>query len=356
MSKHKSVLGALTAIFAGFLLMVILAEGILRIIYPRWREFYSGHYMTLTRVPNHINLVIGRAGFSGYFAQNNGDFRVRIEINKDGLRNPEPAEAANGRIWVIGDSMAFGWGVEREEMFSSVTQRLSGQPTYNVASPGANVCGYQALAARMPKSIMPRAVVVGLVIENDLADYDCRASVAADQKVPIDEDVAPSLWQFVLPKTYLTKNSALYNFFVVSLKRVAAVDSFLKMIGLVAPEHIYHVNFDTAARERIIEKTAYALSQLRDMFPKDIPFAVLIIPARFEIRHGDVQFREIREAMVASLSKAGIQSIEVLDELRAAGFAAVHFRHDGHWSARGHEIAGAAVANWIRKAAHGPGR
>ena len=28
-------------------------------------------------------------------------------------------------------------------------------------------------------------------------------------------------------------------------------------------------------------------------------------------------------------------------------FRATHFRHDGHWSPRGHDIAGRAVAKWL---------
>ena len=76
---------------------------------------------------------------------------------------------------MIGDSMTFGWGVEHAEMYSRVLENLLGRPVYNLASPGTDICGYQSMVARMPQSAKPRAVVVGLILENDVREYDCQA-------------------------------------------------------------------------------------------------------------------------------------------------------------------------------------
>ena len=70
--------------------------------------------------------------------------------------------------------MAFGWGVERSETYTARLEHYAGQPTYNIASPGADICGYQKLLARMPEGIIPKAIVLGVILENDIGDYNCQ--------------------------------------------------------------------------------------------------------------------------------------------------------------------------------------
>ena len=177
-SGRPNAKGIATAIAVGCVLTVLAAEVILRITMPQWREFHSGWFMRVIQVPGHGKLTTGRPGFDGYFAQNNGDFRTRITVNDFGLRDPEPVEAAANRVWFVGDSMTFGWGVEQDEIYSTVAGRLLKTPVYNVASPGTDVCGYQGLVARMPTLVRPRAVVAGLILENDIHPYDCRKKAA----------------------------------------------------------------------------------------------------------------------------------------------------------------------------------
>ncbi|MCH8898312.1 MAG: 2-oxo acid dehydrogenase subunit E2, partial [Chloroflexi bacterium] len=58
-----------------------LAEVLLRFAMPDWRDFYSGRFMRKIVVSGHGVVSTGRPRFDGIFAQNNGDFRVRITVN-----------------------------------------------------------------------------------------------------------------------------------------------------------------------------------------------------------------------------------------------------------------------------------
>ncbi len=338
--------GRILAIVIGFVALIVCSELLLRIVMPHWREYYSGWFITSASVPGHGSVALGRAGFQGHFAQNNGDFRVHIAINAFGLRNNDPVAAAQGRIWVVGDSMTFGWGVEQPEMYSTVAADISGLPTYNIASPGTNVCGYQALLARMPRDMRPRAVVIGLVLENDIADYDCAAN-ARSREEAVTAETRLIEWSLVDFKYFLTGKSALYNFFAVSLKRIDLINRSLIAIGLAAQPHISPHAMPPDILDRQTVKTAMELKTLRDQLPPGTPYAVLVMPTRFEIRDNDSAHRSLRLKMIAALSARGIETIDLFAGFAAAGFAPTHFRHDGHWSPEGHRIAGAALARWF---------
>lgn len=333
--------GGLIALLLGFVFLVGISEIVVRIVYPAWSEFFAGRFLTVEHVDGYGDVAVGRKGFDGYFSQNNGDFRAHIRINDFGLRDAEPVSAADGRIWIIGDSMAFGWGVEANQMYSSVIGDDLQRPTYNVASPGTNVCGYQALAGRMPGDIRPGAVVVGLILENDLAHYDCRAYAAEKN---------PEASGFSLPalKPVLTEHSALYNFFAVALKRVDVVREALIWLGVINKSHAYKNVLAGEDSKAIAKSTAAELVRLRDMFDPATPFVVFVAPSRFEIANDDPGFTTVRTDMIDALRSHGLAYVDPVDAFKTAGFEDTHFIHDGHWSANGHRIAGAEIAGWLR--------
>ena len=347
-NRKAKLAGNLALLAVGMAIGVVLLEVTSRILMPQWRAFFSGRFMKLETVPHYGRVTVGRAGFDGYFSQNNGDFRVRIVINHFGLRNDEPVTAADGRVWVVGDSFAFGWGVESDEVLAAVIARQTGLASYNVASPGTDVCGHQALVARMPSDREPRAVIVGLSLENDVWVYDCRARAnAMAREMPPDPDPVA---RFSLNeiKGFLIRHSALYNFLAVNLKQVDIVNQFLISIGVVTKEHGYKRPY---ASDRIVaaaQDTARELAHLRTMFAKGTPFAVVLIAARFEVRDGDPFYRQLRESVKQEILAQGMTVIDPFDVFRATGFAPTHFAHDGHWSPLGHKIAGSPASRWLK--------
>ena len=344
---RATLFGKVVAVTIGLILFVFSAEGFLRFAMPNWQEFYNGHFMRMVHVPNYGLVATGIPGYKKYFSQNNGDFRVQLQINSFGYRNPEPIEQADKRIWFVGDSMAFGWGVNQSEMYSTVAGNLLNIPTYNVASPGTNVCGYQALVARTLDHAKPSGIIVGLILENDLANYNCKKNAAQSNKSFVKQEANFSLKNNMSLKVLLIKESALYNFLVINLKRVAFLNKVLIKIGLMAKRHAYKpVNIITGFDE-VLNRTAIELENLRSQIPANTPFAVLIAPSRFEIRDRDPAFRKVREGMVRVLNKRGISVIDPINEFLEAGFKPTHFPHDGHWSAIGHKVAAQAAADWI---------
>lgn len=332
------------------MLAALAIEGLLRIFMPSWRDYDSNRFIHPVSVQGFGEVNAGTPGFDGYFAQKDGDFRVRVSINGFGLRNQEPVESADLRIWIIGDSVTFGWGVEEDEIYSSAAARLSGKPTYNISSPGTDVCGYQALLARMPGALRPQALIVGLLLENDVGFYEgcqARAKKAEAAKGGASSGVKPPKPFFLALKIALTRHSALYNFLAVSIKRLDILISFLTKIGVISEAHLSTAAFSESDVKIMIEKTMPELERLRSILPSGVPVAILIVPSRFEISNGSPIFNMMRLALGEELAARGFGVIDPFLRFKEAGLLNAHFAHDGHWSKLGHEIAGKAVAEWV---------
>ena len=350
----KSIGGRLGALTLGLFITIFLTELILRFAMPNWTEFWSGNFMREISVPGYGTVGTGLPNFNGYFSQNNGDFRVHISINKFGLRNPEPISASNNAIWVVGDSMTFGWGVEQQEMYSSVLEKLLNYPVYNIASPGTGVCGYQALISRMPKNFSPQALVIGLVLENDISASECKKrnseeeGLAETHKTSLAKNRQKSILSLSNVKRKLTNISALYNFIAVSLKRIEIINRALVMLGIIKPVEIYRSPITKENLVSAVDVTADKILKLKQMMPENIPVSVLIIPGRFEIRDEDPLYRTLRQMMHRALNKRTVDVVDPFDEFVAVGYSATHFKHDGHWSSLGHKIAGKEIADKLK--------
>lgn len=342
--------GMLIAVLIGCLLVVGIAEVVLRIVYPQWDEFSSARFLSGEVVSEFGPVVTGRPGFDGYFSQNNGDFRTSIRINAFGLRNESPVDAADGRIWVVGDSMTFGWGVEASEMYSNVTADISGLPTYNVASPGTDVCGYQALLARMPADVRPSAVVLGLIVENDIRTYDCQKMAQAYEGAEFSADYGFEPWRLIWWKVRLTELSALYNFMAVSVKRVGGLEAIFRMLGFVEANAekrhpVLKAEIGTAAGT-----VAHEIDRLRALLPEDTPFAVLVVPAREELKTNSDYWTDLRTSVSTALQTRGIEVLDPSEAFALEGYEATHLVHDGHWTVKGHELAAKVVSAWVLEA------
>jgi lysophospholipase L1-like esterase len=78
----------------------------------------------------------GRPGARGRFAM--ADFDTQIELDGQGFRNrTAPVVDGKTNVLVLGDSYAWGWGVEQDEMASSVLMRRNPDlNVYNLSAPG----------------------------------------------------------------------------------------------------------------------------------------------------------------------------------------------------------------------------
>ena len=127
--RTRDVLKKIGLLTATLLVTLLVAEIAVRIIFPGWAP-RTGRIVELWQYDrdygwSHVPGSTGR--FSSY------GFDTVVEINSQGFRGPEPPsqrDPSRRRIVVIGDSYAWGFGVDYDDIFASRIQTAC--PTVDV--------------------------------------------------------------------------------------------------------------------------------------------------------------------------------------------------------------------------------
>lgn len=246
------------------------------------------------------------------------EFDVTVQTNTRGFRGPEwdeldPAAAGRRpRVLVLGDSFAFGWGVEYEQSLPARLQAL--RPDWQVL--GAGVSGYGTdqeclLLEQLAPAVRPDCVVV-VFCENDL--FECAGEESYGKSKP----------------------------------RFVRAAGGLRLEGVPVPyPWIERASYVWRALRKARWESAF-VSRARDA---NAEWALICdIYRRMHRVLGNspllVMSTESRLARLAA-DEAGIEHVDV-----AAAFGAdparFHFEHDGHWNAAGHARAAEALAGALR--------
>ena len=122
---------------------VFVAEWSIRLALPAYDP--AGH--VVWQHHPQAGTVLGQPGTAARQIKNSGDYNVSVRFNRHGFRDRQDVASGNSRdIYVVGDSFAFGWGVEEHERFSNVLARLRNERVFNLAA-SLNVDGYEKLFA-----------------------------------------------------------------------------------------------------------------------------------------------------------------------------------------------------------------
>jgi lysophospholipase L1-like esterase len=137
-SNPKKTLVA-TAAFGVFLALG-LAELAVRVLYAEWASTQWSSVRKDDGGPWVYDPLLGwslQPGYEGRFVAS--DFSIAVSVNGDGIRDDEYSlqRTDRSRMLVLGDSFAWGWGVEHEQRFSELLEaRNSGWEIVNAAVPG----------------------------------------------------------------------------------------------------------------------------------------------------------------------------------------------------------------------------
>ena len=241
------------------------------------------------------------------------DFDVEIHIDSCGFRRvvPVPEGTTGAPVVLLGDSLAFGWGVPEGQTLADRLQALVKHPVRNLAVSGYATDQECLLLESDGLALAPTWVVV-VVCENDVAEVLRDRVYGKGKPRFVVSDNHLSLTNVPVPYSRLERISVLYR----SLRKSLDPSDPLPP-EFVAPQGRELVR-------RILGKMASDVARAGS--------ALLIA----------------HEGLSAWLAEVpGAETLDVAEALSATeqSEGQVHFDHDPHWNARGH----AAVARAIQR-------
>ena len=350
-SRRRFRAGRLLVLFAsGISLSLALAEVAVRVFDPIGISYFR-HMSDFQREGLRTSDV------PGLFYENKPgvdlDVGVPVRINSLGLRGGEiarPKPAGTWRVVVLGDSIAFGYGVADEQTFTHLLDaRDNGIAAANMGVQGFGPGQELLVLQREGLRADPDVVVLAVCLRNDLADavlpvalYNGinprpRYRLVADELVLDDAGVRlPAPARAV---GWLSDHSHLYN-------RLSAL-----LAARPEPsEESWRVRKDEALRDsdyavRLSVKLVLEMQRLcRER-------GVLLLVATFPGEHAYESEPELHRRFHAALRNAGVRTLALREELRARGLGAsdVTLDETGHLAPAGHRATADVLESEIRR-------
>jgi len=244
------------------------------------------------------------------------------ETNVDGLRDAtRPIERRTGsspfRVAILGDSVAFGHGVEAAEAFPQVLERKLQErhlpwEILNVALPGWSTRQERIAYQRIARKYKPNHVILAVCL-NDLAELQINLAKPSG----------------LLP--VLFKHSATVRLAMgASRREIGAVEDLFKQPRSAQVENAFRLFFEE-------------VRLLRDEVERDgAKFEVLLFPFRFQLEP-NAPPPSVQERILAFASTDKVVVHDFLRQMKEEGASSDLFLDYDHFNEKGHQ----KVADWI---------
>jgi hypothetical protein len=276
----------------------------------------------------------------------------RVHVNSHGFRGSEVAnEKPSGvtRICVVGDSWAFGWGVDQEHVVTAVMQRRLAAlgkscEVLNFAVPGYNLQQQEIVLREKVLGFSPDILIIAFNI-NDLEHIRTgKAMVAAESETVTDPVSFRARMWMLLRRIEIFGNTHSHLF--------RLLDNVLRSLSIQASSSDFG---KSAYFNKFYEEGSSSFVFLRDAFRRveelanTEGFEVCVVYCPWMIHlNDDNPYRETF-ARVANVGRSnGFSTIDLfpvflnrnVSELRISAI-------DGHPNSLGHEIAADSIATFL---------
>jgi len=248
----------------------------------------------------------------------NREFSNEFLINRLGVRDDD-ASLDQPRVVMLGDSITMGWGVEQDEAFPSVFERLTGQRTLN-----AGVSSYGTVRELRMLEQVDRSALTDLIIQYSANDAkENQSFVDGTFRVLSRERYERTVTEQAALLRYHPGKHAL-NLLV--LFRNAVRDR----LATTASNH-------TSSREREVR----AFLHVADQSPVDLtPYRVTVIAI-------DSEFISLARSLAATSSSEAVRNMRFIDLSPATAGPGSFYVLDDHPTRVGHEAIGRVLAESI---------
>ena len=322
---------------------VLVAVLLIEIVLP----IFSDKYKTTPKV-KYYNIENGaRIGIKNSKAvQYNTaeEFRVELSFNDHGFRDKKDLRDSNEEdIFVVGDSMGLGHGVDEDKRFSNILEKiLTKKNVYNISIP-TNIPGYVANTKyAISRGANIKNVIVGVSMENDIYLH-------ADNRKLWKQSKKGQRDYLGRIKHFLVDNSVTYRLTTSIIHQNRIIRNFFLSIGIIKPP-LYVDSYTGISYDFLNKAVDSSVKELK--YFKKFNTVILINPSRYlwvketkekaEYKHNRfVKKLEENKYFVIDLKELFINYENPVNEL--------HFQIDGHLNIFANKVIGEFIFNELKK-------
>jgi hypothetical protein len=380
LSRTRYALFAAASVLIGFGVCLIALEIALRL--SDWQVRYKHHIGGMHR----YHPILGREQIPSWdVVIDSGPEEIHYHIDRHGFRDPDETTEARvpgvARIALLGDSLAWGWGVSADAMLSEQLEALTGAEVVNMAHVATGTGHQWLLLKEKGLAFAPDVVLLAFFVGNDY-----RNNLDRKSKLPqftLRDDGGIEVGNVPVPRPLSARVSELlkrvslsyffigYHFEVLrtafqsgsgwlgDLSRALSTDEGDGGAWYGEFVDIYRA-MPTPEMQRGYDLTEALIREIRAVADAHgIRLLLAVIPDRFQIEddawvalveeveedHGPAldRMRPTRTCLEIS-ARAGVDTVDLFPALRAAeATGPVHFPGDIHWNGRGHQVAAQAI-------------
>lgn len=302
--------------------------------------------------PNYHGKMEVKDQFSADLTTNAQGFRATKDI-------PVARTPGARRLLFLGDSFVFGWGVNDNEVFTSVVEKelsgtLDAKPVevMNAAVYGFDIVQYFEMFNRVIK-YAPDVLFLGFTLENDFNITPLQTdTVTKSIRIEVENDFKYKFRNFINRLHLVTLiRDRLYIHF-------PWIRNFMLSLGVNHKRDIFLKDYPAPLRESM-QKTGEILKQMKSVCDqRKIRFVVLLIPLREQVycrneinRFPGFDIEKPNKTLKAILDRNKIESIDFLPLLLAKSKQSpkrLYFDTDPHWTKYGHEVAAQQIVEFLR--------
>lgn len=306
-------------VFGSILLSLGFIEAATRTLFP----FDLADHVTAA-LPYHYDPELGWAGDSEIdrmMVFPESSFRVRT--NALGFRDEEPEP---GAILILGDSFAWGWGVEEDERFGEVLGQILGRRTVNVSLPGWGPDQELLAFRRHAAELRPSAIVLA-VSSNDACDLlsSYRYGMAKPQ---LDDTMDPSGVPVPFDSFFWWRHGERSAEFVDRQSPAALRSHALRWARMVARNRLVSSAAPSCEASTGQLRAEATIMLIAEELRRTAPTVALLIPGL-----GERPSEGWRSRLMLALDGCAV------DPGAAVLTPESHFRFDPHWTPAAHRVA-----------------
>lgn len=345
----KKIIFPVVSILLGILVVSGVFEIVLRI-----GGYSPGNVNTLSAFHDFDPLLghRGKKNFTGRFKR--PEFEVTVANDENGFRRQEfrkDPSSCSRRIFILGDSFTWGWGVNQGEVFTDRMNLM--MPSYCVYNFGIDSTGtaaqYLLFDSGVRKLVQPGDTVVVMFFDNDFDD-NLSVAEARNGAVQLLKQERPSD-RFI--DRNMKKISYFYNYLAYKIdlfqlnrrrKRQISIAQDLMTLREKDPRNTIEKHFLAAFKNAAAEPKA--------------DFILAYIPGQAELSESDIMRPDAlaneqayRKALFSISEALGIQTLDILpyflEYKKNNNNKTLTFKRDEHWNPAGHRVAAEVISDFI---------